>query len=430
MVGERRAQARQAERRGHRRRPRRATSTAAPAIQARRIAEPAAASTSRRSRPRRTAAARCGAHHVATDDRRADGPSATNTPTRTRARPAAMSRAAAPARPPAGSREPQHDRQLVDPHRVGPRARRARSERPCVRSSSWARPAVECSEYSGSPVTSASMRDPHHRRDHRERQVAQARAVVGAGQTHHSQYTPLSTHASGRSSPAAASSSEHQRPAPGAFDLEHDRPHDQRDVGDVEIALRGEVLDEEAAEHEQAGEHPHDRAEAQPARAGRCRRRAATNETIEPSTISRAPPCPKTEQTIPKAIASGCSVGAAVDAEVRQVQVQQVATPQQRVEGVVGRVCGEREVADQRAHAQHRQRDCAHVGRHRAQPRQPERARRRPGVRRAFHAGPLALPRVGHRLRRAAAQCASTAGPSALWDTGEAKCRTQRNNRR
>ena len=37
---------------------------------------------------------------------------------------------------------------------------------------------------------------------------------------------------------------------------------------------------------------------------------AATNEAIEPSTISRAPPWPKIEQNIPKAIASGCSVGA------------------------------------------------------------------------------------------------------------------------
>ena len=36
---------------------------------------------------------------------------------------------------------------------------------------------------------------------------------------------------------------------------------------------------------------------------------SATNEPIEPSTIRRAPPWPKIEQSIPNAIASGCSVG-------------------------------------------------------------------------------------------------------------------------
>ncbi len=36
---------------------------------------------------------------------------------------------------------------------------------------------------------------------------------------------------------------------------------------------------------------------------------AATNDAIEPSTIRRAPVCPKIEVSAPNAIASGCSVG-------------------------------------------------------------------------------------------------------------------------
>ena len=44
--------------------------------------------------------------------------------------------------------------------------------------------------------------------------------------------------------------------------------------------------------------------------------------------------------------------GRAIDAEVGQLQVEQVAAPQQRVERVVGRVGGEGEVADQRRQAQ------------------------------------------------------------------------------
>ena len=48
------------------------------------------------------------------------------------------------------------------------------------------------------------------------------------------------------------------------FHLEHDCPDDQGNVGDVEVALRSEALDEEAAEDEQRGGHADERAEAQP----------------------------------------------------------------------------------------------------------------------------------------------------------------------
>ena len=114
---------------------------------------------------------------------------------------------------------------------------------------------------------------------------------------------------------------------------------------------------------------------------------SATNEAIEPSTIRRAPPWPKIEQNIAEGDRQRMLGRAAVDLEVGQVQVQQVAAPQQRVEGVVGRVGGEREVADQRADAQRREADAsptssAGTARSRASRVEPG---LQPGERRAFH---------------------------------------------
>ncbi len=86
---------------------------------------------------------------------------------------------------------------------------------------------------------------------------------------------------------------------------------------------------------------------------------AATNEAIEPSTISRAPALPEDRAEHPEGDRQRVLGGPAVDVEVRQVQVQQVAPPQQRVEGVVGGVGGEGEVADQRADAHHGEADRA-----------------------------------------------------------------------
>ena len=74
--------------------------------------------------------------------------------------------------------------------------------------------------------------------------------------------------------------------------------------------------------------------------------------------------------------------------------MDQVAAPQQRVEGVVGRVGREREEADQRADAQHGEADPRPAaGRHCTQPCQRDRARPAPGEHRAFH---LALEYRAH----------------------------------
>ena len=79
--------------------------------------------------------------------------------------------------------------------------------------------------------------------------------------------------------------------------------------------------------------------------------------------------------------------------------MQQVAAPQQRVEGVVGRIGREREVADQRRRRTATAKPIiAHVpGPRGTQPRQPDRARSVPGERRAFH---RALAVAGRHWRR------------------------------
>jgi len=67
-------------------------------------------------------------------------------------------------------------------------------------------------------------------------------------------------------------------------------------------------------------------------------------------------------------------------------EVQQVATPEQRVERVVGRIGREGEVPDERAQAQRSEPDARPCRRpHRTKPLQPGRARSEPGEHRAFH---------------------------------------------
>ncbi len=215
-----------------------------------------------------------------------------------------------------------------------------------MRSSSWARPAVEFSEYSGLPVTIASTHTHTTGPIAASARYCTRAAIVDrrlrwphdVASAHHSQYTPLSTHASGRNSPAAASVSEDERPAPGT------------------LAPRARPPTRSARRR---------RCPGIPARRGSRRRsgsaRAAPRPARRPdrSTVARDRYMPATtrdergdrsEHHQPRAALAEDRADhpegdrqrmlrrPAIDPEVGQVQVQQIAAPQQRVEGVVRRV--------------------------------------------------------------------------------------------
>ena len=99
-------------------------------------------------------------------------------------------------------------------------------------------------------------------------------------------------------------------PRRGPLDLERDRPHDQRHVGDVEVALRGEVLDEEATEHQQRRRAAPRRGRSTAARAGMCRRPARRTRRSSRAPSGAPRPARRSSRTCRRAIASGCSVGA------------------------------------------------------------------------------------------------------------------------
>ena len=150
--------------------------------------------------------------------------------------------------------------------------------------------------------------------------------------------------------PGRGQQHEHGRAAPAALELQRQRPQDQREVGDVEVALRGQVLDEEAAQQQQRRDHPHQRAERQPPDAVDPRHRSHERADRPEHHQARAALSEDRAQH-PEGDRQRVLGGGAVDLEVGQVRVQQVAAPQQRVEGVVGRVGGERQVPDQGGHA-------------------------------------------------------------------------------
>ena len=149
---------------------------------------------------------------------------------------------------------------------------------------------------------------------------------------------PASSHASGRSRPGGGEQHEHRRAAPRALDLEHDRPDDQREVRDVDVARRGEDLEVEAGA-----------APAAPATSADDRRRSTRAEPVDarrraPRTrrSSRAPSRGRRRRrraSRPRRRRSPADARSARGSRrSRQVQVQQVAAPQQRVERVVVRV--------------------------------------------------------------------------------------------
>ena len=221
---------------------------------------------------------------------------------------------------------------------------------------------------------------------------------------------PDSSHASGRSSPASASRANTSGPAPRARRLERPGPHDERHVGEVEIALRGQVGVVHAREQDQRRERADDRAEREPPEAVQpgderdvAADRPEDHEAIAVMTEDRHERAEGDRERV---------LGRrAVDREHRQVQMEHVAPPDEGVVGVVRRVGREQEEPDEGPDAQGAEPELRPgASGHGPQARQPDGARPRPGERRAFHRAPAA-----ERLGRGSPRLASS---RFLWDTG------------
>ena len=128
---------------------------------------------------------------------------------------------------------------------------------------------------------------------------------------HHSQYRPLSSHASGRSSPAQASSTKTGVAAPRALGLERRRPDDERQVRDVDVAARGQEREVEARAQQRGGREADERRERRRAPGGTGPRRATTNEaSVARDHDAVGGVAQRATARAPKTTASGCSVGA------------------------------------------------------------------------------------------------------------------------
>ena len=115
--------------------------------------------------------------------------------------------------------------------------------------------------------------DPDDRRDRRQREVAGARSSVGRPPGAPQPVDPAQHPRVRAQQPGGSERQEDRPPAPRAFHLEHDRPQDQRHVGDVEVALGGEVLDEEAAQQQQRRHDARRPGRSTGAQGDTCRRR-------------------------------------------------------------------------------------------------------------------------------------------------------------
>ncbi len=115
--------------------------------------------------------------------------------------------------------------------------------------------------------------DPNRRREQGKGEVAHARAPVNrvgrAAWPRAPQPVGAAEHPRVRTQQAGRrEQQEHHRTATRTLDLERKRPHDERKVGDVEIALDRQVLIEEAREHQQRGEPSDDQLRSSPCRRG------------------------------------------------------------------------------------------------------------------------------------------------------------------
>ncbi len=331
---------------------------------------------------------RRGAHHVAVDHRRPGGALGDVHEQQQRQHRERHARAAG--RQPEPERRAgeaaEHDRQLVDPHQVAPGGGEHRGE------------ALGAFQFGGEHRGGVQRvervagdervdYDPHQRRGGHQRRVAEERARRRSG---HSTAIPQSPgirsrrrtcrHPATRPRPESRArrphapqpvharehprvgaqqagereQHEHRRAAARALDLQGRRPHNQREIGEVEVALRGEVGVVQTRQHQQRGERRHKRPKAEAREpeetGGERHERGDRAEHHQPRAGLPEERAQRAEGHRQRVLG-----GRAVDAEVGQLQVQQVTPPQQRVEGVVGGVSGEGEVAHERRHAERRE---------------------------------------------------------------------------
>ena len=217
-----------------------------------------------------------------------------------------------------------------------------------------------------------------------------------AGTMHHSQYRPLSSHASGRSSPAQASSTKTTRAAPRALRLERGGPDDEGQVGDVDVGARGQEGEVEARAQQGGGRQADERRER--------RRRQAVQAGGEHDERRQGAPdhdpvgrIADDREQHPEGDGERMLGRRAVAVEGRLDPVQQLAAPQQ---GVVAVVVGIGRVEQEPDHGAQREGD---EREHRPRPKPGAtagsrvRARGRPGERRARHVGYWAPASVRRR---------------------------------
>ena len=172
----------------------------------------------------------------------------------------------------------------------------------------------------------------------------------------HRKYRPARIHASGRSRPAGAEQREHGPAAPRARRLHHRRPHDERHVGHVDVAARGEEREVEARQQQQRGDRADQRRERDPAEAvdPPHQPQVGGERHRHPDAVADLP---QQRQQRARRDRQRVLGGDAEALEERGLRVEHLAAPQQRVVRVVVRVRGIDQEADEEARAEHAEGD-------------------------------------------------------------------------
>jgi hypothetical protein len=198
------------------------------------------------------------------------------------------------------------------------------------------------------------QRSPDHRRRAGQDGVADPRRPVG-GQEAPQEVQAAQQPRLGAHEPRAGQQHEHRRAAPRTLRLERRRPHHEGQVGDVDVAARGEEGEVEARAQQGGGRQPDERPERGPREAVQAGgeddergQRGADHDAIGGIAHDR--------QQRPEGDGERVLRRRAVAVEGRLDPVEQLAAPQQRVVAVVvgiGRVDQE---PDQRAQREGRER--------------------------------------------------------------------------
>ena len=197
----------------------------------------------------------------------------------------------------AGERGVDH-RRLVEV--VEERPRRLRHRREPVRAAELLGQAlVECSENSGSPVTTPSIDRPDHRADRRERRrtrCASATASCAARRTTASTGRSAAT-PPGACRPASVSRTNTGAAAPRPLGLQRGGPDHEGQVRDVDVAAGGQEREVEAAcSSSAAGDQADQRRERRRGQPVERRRPARRTTPSVAKTITRSPPVAEQRQ--------------------------------------------------------------------------------------------------------------------------------------